>query len=61
MSHLRARMIEDMTLAGLALGTQSGAAVPFAGELTFRAGTGLLRCRSEFATDRPDPGWTVIS
>ena len=55
MSSVRARMIEDMTLAGLALGTQSGAAVPFAGELTFRAGTGLLRCRSEFATEPSRP------
>jgi hypothetical protein len=53
MSPLRARMIEEMTLAGLALGTQSGAAVLFAGELTFGAGTGLLRCRPEFATEPP--------
>jgi hypothetical protein len=29
----------------------SGAAILFAGELTFMAGTGPLRCRSEFATE----------
>jgi hypothetical protein len=28
-----------------------GATVLFPGELTFMAGTGLLRCRSEFATE----------
>jgi hypothetical protein len=28
-----------------------GAAVLFAGELTFMVGTGLLRCRSEFTTE----------
>jgi hypothetical protein len=32
-----------------------GAAILFPGELTFMVGTGLLRCRSEFATE---PGGT---